>query len=69
MPRGFHPCFGSQVWFTGDEAILTFTSDGNSDHSTSVPLLVFDLDADGSLNGESWNSGVREIIGPFVRLS
>ncbi len=69
MPRGFHPCFGSQVWFNGDEAILTFESDGNSYHYTSVPLLVFDLYADGSLNGESWNSGVREIIGPFVRLS
>jgi len=68
MPRGYHPCFRSQSWFDGDQAILTFDSDGNSYRYTAVPLPVFLLFGDGTLSGEPWNAWVRGAIGPYIRL-
>ena len=68
MPRGFHPCFRSQVWTAPDDVVLEFQSDRHKYRYTAVPQVIFDNYDDGSLNGTDWNATVREAIGPYVRL-
>ena len=68
MPAGFHPCFHSQEWFGNLTCTLTFQSDGRIYHYSAVPQNIWDLYNDGSLDGDTFNSGVRATIGPYTEL-
>lgn len=69
MPRGFHPCFGSQTWTFPNLATLMFASDGNTYQYTDVPPLIWSTYAIPGLNGTVWNASVRAQMGPFVRIA